>query len=372
MFLSLQNKEHIQSYRDYLSIVGSLSELFSDSKIPYLYYRIAEKIFCKSFIADDLSRSDVSVDARKDSIGIALKTFLIGNNRTFQKVAEFNNDRPSYISLSEKDLIRRIAYLRNKRIDFTEQVHAINSSIYHCVIRDEGLFKLFEEPLDRINIDSICDIKSKNNSISFNDGINEYSFLLSKSTLQKRFKISKIIEAFEVKILKDPIDVLQRVLNTNQVLFKEDQRVIETIFLPLYGNNYTVFPQSGLNQWNANGRVRDLNEVYIPIPSEVHKILPDFFPSRDDSFSLKLPSGEIMKSKVCQDNRKALMSYSNKELGKWILRSVLKIKEGEILTYAKLQEVGIDSVRIDKISSEEYEINFAKIGSYEQFMDSRK
>ncbi|MBF2056658.1 MAG: hypothetical protein IGQ45_05400 [Cyanobacterium sp. T60_A2020_053] len=76
-----------------------------------------------------------------------------------------------------------------------------------------------------------------------------------------------------------------------------------------------------------------------------------------------------MRSKVCQDNNKALMSYSNKELGQWILRKVLKLKEGELLTYDKLQTVGIDSVRIDKINDLEYEINFAKIGSYEKFIE---
>ena len=31
---------------------------------------------------------------------------------------------------------------------------------------------------------------------------------------------------------------------------------------------------------------------------------------------------------------------------------------------------GIDSVRIDKISDLEYEINFASIGSYEKFIES--
>jgi len=85
--------------------------------------------------------------------------------------------------------------------------------------------------------------------------------------------------------------------------------------------------------------------------------------------NLKLPSGEIMRSKVCQDNNKALMSYSNKELGQWILRKVLKLKEGELLTYDKLQIIGIDSVRIDKIDDLEYEINFAQIGSYEKFIE---
>lgn len=63
------------------------------------------------------------------------------------------------------------------------------------------------------------------------------------------------------------------------------------------------------------------------------------------------------------------MSYSNKELGNWILRDVLKLEEGKLLTYERLQILGIDSVRIDKINNELYEINFAKNRSYDNFID---
>ena len=40
---------------------------------------------------------------------------------------------------------------------------------------------------------------------------------------------------------------------------------------------YTVFEKSGLNQWNAGGRPRHSDEVYIPIPSEIHKNFQGFF-----------------------------------------------------------------------------------------------
>lgn len=127
--------------------------------------------------------------------------------------------------------------------------------------------------------------------------------------------------------------------------------------------------KSGLNQWNAGGRDRNPNEVYIPVPAEIHKKFPGFFPDRDTPFNLKLPNGNKMKSKICQDGDKALMSYSNRELGQWILRDILKLKEGEVLNYEKLQKIGIDSVRIDKISNSDFEINFSKTGSYEKFMN---
>lgn len=76
-----------------------------------------------------------------------------------------------------------------------------------------------------------------------------------------------------------------------------------------------------------------------------------------------------MQNKVCQTGGKALMSYYNRELGQWILRDVLNLREDEILTYEKLALLGIDSVRVDKINDLEFEINFSQIDSYENFKE---
>jgi len=186
IFFPNQPKQQQIEYKKFLKIAGCLSNLFSDSPVPYLYYRIAEKIFCKSFQAEDLSRSDVSVDAKKNKLGIGLKTFLVGNSKTYQKVAEFNSDRVLYENLSAEKLILKIAELRNARINFTEKAHGLENSIYHCVLRDKGKFLIFEEPMNKIEIGNIKNIKKNTGSISFQDGKNDYSFLVSKSTLTKR------------------------------------------------------------------------------------------------------------------------------------------------------------------------------------------
>lgn len=370
MFLQDQSEQRKQEYQNFLKIVGSLSNLFSDSPAPYLYYRVAEKIFCRAFEAEDLSRSDVSADAKKKDLGIGLKTFLSGNYKTFQKVAEFNNDRPLYSSLNPENLILKVAELRNARIEFTENAHGLKKSIYHCVLREKEKFLIFEEPMDKVDIANIKKIKENKSSIVFDDGKNEYSFLLSKSTLTKRFITKPIIYNFDVEILENPFEELRKLFKQGGLLFEKEKRIKQTVYLPLYGKDQTVFERSGLNQWNARGRARHQNEVYIPIPAEVHKNFPDFFPDRDTSFNLKLPNGNVMQSKVCQDGGKALMSRSNRELGEWILRDVLKLKEGELLTYEKLRILGIDSVRIDKISSSEFEINFISLGNYEGFKNN--
>lgn len=368
MFYNQQTKKSKEKYEEFLKVVGSLSNLFSESNIPYLYYRVVEKLFCEAFNTEDLGRSDVSVDTKKENLGIGLKTFLAKNNKTLQKITEFGStDRELYENLSLNKKIFKIAELRNERISFTHRVHDIEKSIYHCVLRSENNFNIFEENMNLIDINNIKNIKKKKGSITFEDGLDEYSFLLSKNTLTKRFNTTNYLYQFEVNILENPLEILLSSISND--LRYQNKTTLETIYLPLYGKNHFVYEHSGLNQWNAKGRKRNYDEVYIPIPAIIHKRYPNFFPNRETPFELKLPNGKTIKSKICQDGGKALMSYSNKELGNWILRDILKLKESELLTYEKLQILGIDSVRIDKINDEIYEINFAKNASYDNFLN---
>jgi len=370
MFYSSQDIIKQNEYKKYLQIIGSLSNLFSDSAIPYLYYRIAEKMFCKAFDAEDLSRGDVSYDAKKDLLGIGLKTFLRKNDKTIQKIAEFNQDLPLYNDLPLAKKVMKIAELRNKRLEFTNNTYNINNSIYHCVVRDKGKFFVYEEITKKIDLSSIRNIKQKKSSIYFNDDNYEYSFSLSKSTLMKRFETNSFVDEFEVDIIQDPLTSLKNCFDSETLVFGLDSKVIDSVYLPLYGRGGKVYSNSGLNQWNANGRDRHPDEVYIPIPKKFYQYKPNFFPSKDVIFSLKLPNQEVLEAKICQSDNKALMSNPNKSLGKWLLRDVFKLSEGTLVTNNLLEIYGIDSVRVDKISDNEYEINFSKLGSFERFMNT--
>ena len=115
------------------------------------------------------------------------------------------------------------------------------------------------------------------------------------------------------------------------------------------------------------GRPRNPNEVYIPIPIWIHKVFPDFFPSRDTDFELMLPDKTPLSAKVCQDNSKALMTNPNSALGKWLLRQVMDLDEKELLTYEQLEGLGIDSVVVYKHSDRNYSIDFRALGTYDEF-----
>ena len=135
-----------------------------------------------------------------------------------------------------------------------------------------------------------------------------------------------------------------------------------------------VAEKSGLNQWNAGGRKRDPNEVYIPFPIEDRKRNPDFFPPRDENFDLKLPDGSWIVAKICQDEGKAIMSNPNKVLGNWLLRNVFELPEGTVITYPMLKKFGVDCVVFSKLPESEYysekkafSVDFGTLGTYEKF-----
>ena len=375
MFYNIENKELQSKYIEYLKLTGSLSRLFSDSLAPYLYYRAAENIFCLGFEAENLSRSDISIDAKKENIGFGLKTFLHGNGKTFQKVAEFNAIRDEYTSKSDREIIDFISQARNKRLDICLEGYGVDSLIYHCLTRSDNLISIYEFTMDKVQIDSIKNIVRSKNTIQFEDGINEYSFNLSKSTLYKRFICKDSLEDIKVDILENPFELLAN-LNKSETSILKEVSTYPFIYLPLYApSSQDLEPAiaSGINQWNAGGRDRNQDELYIPVPAWIHKKFEGFFPnSNDDKFELELPNGNVSNAKMCQAGQKGLMSNPNKALGKWVLRDVLKVPVGTLVDRKYLDIIGIDSVIVFKISDTRYKIDFASLGKFEEFKDNHE
>ena len=114
---------------------------------------------------------------------------------------------------------------------------------------------------------------------------------------------------------------------------------------------------------------RPLDEMYIPIPDarNFHKQHPHFFSKDAGSLepgtnSLKLPkeerrfnlvfepSGDTLPAYITQDNGKAIESYEKQTyLGQWILRGIFQLDEYEPLTKQRLDEMGINALRLYKI-----------------------
>lgn len=366
------------NYLKLLLAVSKLSGLFSDSAIPFINYRVAENIFCRSFDAENLSRSDTAFDANYNSIGVGLKTFIVNGNSSIEKVAEFNSLSRVLKEFKGKELALKLGEFRNERIDLASRVYDIEKSLYHIVARKEKELLLYETDYNIIDLANIHSVKEKNASLQFEDGNNLYSFNYSKSTLFRKFIIPQNAFKLPIDIIDDPYSLLLELFEENKNLKTASDKLVKGenyVILPLYGihkKEKFVFERSGLNQWNARGRPRDFGELYINIPIILHKNFPDFFPPRDENFNLEIPTGEIFSAKVCQDNSKALMTNPNKSLSDWLLRKVLQLKEGELAIMEKLDKLGFDSVIITKKSPGNFKIDIMKTNSAISFYEGLK
>lgn len=63
------------------------------------------------------------------------------------------------------------------------------------------------------------------------------------------------------------------------------------------------------------------------------------------------------------------MSNPNTDLGVWLIDHVLKLPEGQIVTRALLDDIGIDSVEITNID-EHFYLDFKKTGTFEDFQST--
>ncbi|MGX2951653.1 hypothetical protein ACWIUA_12275, partial [Ursidibacter sp. B-7004-1] len=111
-------------------------------------------------------------------------------------------------------------------------------------------------------------------------------------------------------------------------------------------------------------------EVYIPIPNsfKFHRNNPHFFGENfgtfkegtnqlvlnpeDRVFNLEfIPSGNTIQAYINQDNGKAIQSKDSQDiLGEWLLYNVFQLKYRELLTYRKLNDLGINGIRLVKFA----------------------
>lgn len=285
--------------------------------------------------------------------------FILKNDASVEKIAEFNKLRPELVDLKGFDLAVKLGEFRNSRMEFADNAYAVSLSKYHIVGRCNGFLRIFNTEYERVDIDNIHNVRTlQSGGISFEDGRNEYRFNISKSVLLKHFYTPRCYKDIPIRIIENPLDYLMSLMpdvGVGGFLSQELPRMpavrSEYVILPLYssrGRQKEIPVKSGLNQWNAGGRARDCNEVYIPIPIGIRRKYPDFFPDRDTLFILELPNGDHLQAKVCQDDGKALMSNPNSALGEWLLRKVLNKKAGELVTMSDLLRIGIDSVIVTK------------------------
>ena len=403
--MSQLSKLDSASYLEKIALVAKLSPLFSDSSTPFIHSRFAERIFCLESGAEDLARQDISFDAKGSlSEGIGVKTFVASSRETakVEKVAEFTTyaTQGKFAGLTGEALAIEVAQLRNKRLasDCAEVDIDLGSSFYHCIVRTPGEIFFLEQDFAQINIGKIeaTDRFGKSAAsfldeghVYFKDDLHGYLFNIAKNVLYRRFDPIKGFISDSVKLeqkydfvsLMQEIKSFMRVSDANEPLNTWNDPQESFVILPLYSTSKKEVPlASGINQWNANGRVRKFSEAYIPVPRDIHLAKPNFFPRRDVAFKLKLPNGSIVLASICQEGDKALMSNPNPDLCRWLFSTIdgsfsdAERRMGTVnrpYTYSDLLSIGKDSVKVRRVIGQDwdYEMESSPIGSYEAFIE---
>jgi hypothetical protein len=139
---------------------------------------------------------------------------------------------------------------------------------------------------------------------------------------------------------------------------------------------------------------RPVGEMYIPIPNSAvfHTAHPDFFapgvgnlvrtdgkwklplPKEQNQFTLVFdPSGDEIEAFITQDAGKGIESCNRQSiLGEWILHGLFRLAPYEPLTRRRLDELGINGIRLTKAIDSKIHISFIWIDNENLPVDYRE
>lgn len=121
----------------------------------------------------------------------------------------------------------------------------------------------------------------------------------------------------------------------------------------------TVHERSGLNWGQREEYRREPNQAYIPVPIEVHRLHPGFFPPSRHEFMIVTDDGQSFVAVMAQQNRKAIEThYDNSILGRYF-RDRLQIRKGAPVRYEDLENYGRTSVTLYRLEEDLYFLDFS-------------
>lgn len=405
-----------QDYITYLQAYGALTKLFlqkNNNTIPYLDSKFQETAYSKAFHSQNTDIGNTPHDivsvVNNHRIGIGLKTWM-NSKSSYQKVMQLKAYKDDIASASGNayDEAYKISSIKNDRLrqDYCRLGLSNDSNIYHYVTREDGKFTVFESSYPTVDLTKIKVLRNDTKSVSWSDGLKNYKFTRSDSQVWMEFSPRRNdtiqVNSFPVAIMNDPFSFLLQTysqLTSGQITASGHlENNYTTAYLPLYSyRSGEVGERSGLNAWNASPKnkssnaPRPLGEVYIPVPMEFHRKVPNFFTDnifnniadkRPVEFTLILPNGTEMPARLTGDNLKNFQSGSERlkkpdgkrwgqsDLGNWLLVDVLGLKDRQLVTRKWLDQRGVDSVRLWHLQNDRSRIylDFAPSGSFDQFI----
>lgn len=255
---------------------------------------------------------------------------------------------------------------------FFENLHQFNTSTSHITVP----IKEDDIQIKDVITDSVSwMIPNRNGEIEESSGYNAFdgSSKLSEDIREKRIK--KIQNRYQSSIPKENlaliISSLREILSTSWSQSRNDinkRKVLRSNLVQDVSN----LKNPELLKDIEKLVFRSATEMYIPIPESknFHENRPDFFGKNIGTFKTKssklalpkdqrkfklefIPSGNVIESYINQDLGKAIQSIDNQDtLGKWILWEVFQLKERELLTLDKLNDIGINGIRLIKFKDQ--------------------
>ena len=163
----------------------------------------------------------------------------------------------------------------------------------------------------------------------------------------------------------DDIDIIIDSITAQQPRsLKEIATTKEVVHVPLFSEKQQrMHDRSGLNWGQRPEYSREPNQAYIPVPKSIHDQHPDFFPPKDQEFTMLTDDGESFVCVMAQDNRKAIETrYDNSILGRYF-RKRLNVSLGSYITLGDLEKYGRKSLSIYKIGSDLFFFDYSERGA---------
>lgn len=279
------------------------------------------------------------------------------------------------MNFRNKDIIKeswKVIYLDNPYEIFSDIADKIEGKKTESKLVDTIVKTIKEQP--KIEKTYSWLLTNKNNEVELFSGFNNFYGVSSKLAKDDRPKriiaLKNKFRYLKNDLISEIILDLAKYLLTNAPSKKKKEQKAE------FRNNILAKLSKVKNQEFKDDALKLLfrthQEMYIPIPDSrnFHKSNPKFFVNigkdlfddsgtlaveeEDRSFDLIFePSGEKIRAHITQDYGKGLASKDCQAiLGKWILQDIFQLKPYEPLTKKRLDEIGLNGLRLYKIKGD--------------------
>jgi len=205
---------------------------------------------------------------------------------------------------------------------------------------------------------------------SCNYSTQAFDVVKQKNTMAKcdAVQAAEYIDSFSnlYKSINDYSDSTQTAENfQNEINYQGDDTNLQDGWLKisLLSRNGNMGTRSALNWGQRPGR--EPNQAYIPVPKSMHDSFPDFFPPKEEHFTIETVDGDIFFAVMAGDNRKHIETpkYSGEQNNSWLgkyFRKRLGVQEGEFVSKEDLENYGRTYVSLIKIGENHFQMDFSK------------